>query len=194
MLTSIHPLGERARGQVWIVTVVALVLSSTAGGMLLGAALGLLGGPLVSARPGVARMVAGLALLGAAAVDAGMRRPPTIRRQVNEDWLLAFRGWVYGAGFGFQLGLGLATIVTSAVTYAFVVVAAVSGSAAAGAAAGAVFGLARGLPVVFGTRVRSAYQLARLHRRLTTAAVAARSATAVASAVLGLVILVGPPA
>ena len=46
------------------------------------------------------------------------RRLPTTRRQVNEDWMGRYRGWVYGVAFGAQLGTGVATIVTSAAVYA----------------------------------------------------------------------------
>jgi hypothetical protein len=31
---------------------------------------------------------------------------PSWQRQVDERWLTTYRGWVYGAGFGFQLGAG----------------------------------------------------------------------------------------
>ena len=48
------------------------------------------------------------------------RRLPTTRRQVNEDWMGRYRGWVYGGAFGAQLGSGVATIVTSAAVYAAV--------------------------------------------------------------------------
>jgi len=40
MLASIHPLGERARHNRWIVTVTAYVVASTLGGATLGAAAG----------------------------------------------------------------------------------------------------------------------------------------------------------
>ena len=33
---------------------------------------------------------------------------------VHEQWLTRYRGWVYGVGFGAQLGFGLVTIITSA--------------------------------------------------------------------------------
>ena len=41
--------------------------------------------------------------------DLGGRALPSVQRQVNEDWLVEFRGWVYGFGFGAQLGAGVAT-------------------------------------------------------------------------------------
>ena len=52
-------------------------------------------------------ILAVLALV-AAAVDGGVFgfRPPFFRRQVNEDWLPRYRGWLYGVGFGWQVGVG----------------------------------------------------------------------------------------
>ena len=59
-------------------------------------------------------------------LDSGLLgwRLPTWHRQVDERWLGTYRGWVYGAGFGFQLGLGIATIIPAAVTYAMLAAAA----------------------------------------------------------------------
>ena len=48
-------------------------------------------------------------------------RVPSMRRQVDEDWLSRYRRWVYATGFGWQLGTGVTTIVTSRVTYALLV-------------------------------------------------------------------------
>src|SRR2546423_14617654 len=118
MLASIRPRGERGRARRWGLTVSAYLVGSLAGGALLGGALGALGSPLrAHVRPGGATW-AGLVAAGGLAgvlVDAGVGglRVPTIRRQVDEDWLHRYRGWVYGVGFGFQLGAGLLTIVTS---------------------------------------------------------------------------------
>ena len=40
--------------------------------------------------------------------------PPFLRRQVNEDWLTNYRPWVYGGGFGWQIGAGVTTYVMTA--------------------------------------------------------------------------------
>ena len=40
--------------------------------------------------------------------DPRGRRLPSWRRQVNEDWLVGYRPWVVGGGFGLQLGAGVA--------------------------------------------------------------------------------------
>lgn len=56
-------------------------------------------------------MLAALAGLAGLALDLGLGalRLPGPARQVDEDWLARYRGWVYGAGFGTQLGLGVVT-------------------------------------------------------------------------------------
>jgi len=76
-----------------------------------------------------------------------------VHRQVNENWLARYRGWVYGTGFGFQLGLGVATIVTSATVYVALLLAVLTGSVLGGVAVGATFGLVRALPLLAVGRV-----------------------------------------
>ena len=113
MLSSITPLGERAKGNSWTLTTSAYVVGSLLGGALLG----LLASPLTALAglltPTVSLAVLALILLGGAAADRWGPAPPSIPRQVNENWLTAYRGWVYGFGFGTQLGFGLVTIITS---------------------------------------------------------------------------------
>lgn len=174
MLASIHPLGERARGNRWGVTVTFYIAGSAAGGGAIGATLGTLG---LRASPVVVA-----ALCFTAAVADTMGRPgPSFHRQVNEDWLSRYRGWAYGAGFGFQLGLGIVTIVTTAAVWAALALAALSGSAAAGAWIGLAFGVSRALPVLLLSGVDQPRQLRRAHARLARAAPWARTVT-----VLGL--------
>jgi len=161
MLASISPLGERARGQRFGVTATAYVIGSVVGATLLGALFGALG-RLTVAGIGLdlrTAVLAGMAVL-AAVVDRRPRRIPSWHRQVNEDWLSHYRGWVYGVGFGFQLGLGLVTIVTTASVYLMWAAALLSGSVGVGALIGGVFGLARALPVLDGVRVRDPADLA----------------------------------
>jgi hypothetical protein len=73
---------------------------------------------------------------------------------------------VYGLGFGFQLGTGLATIVSSAAVYLMVVAAVLTRSVGAGVAIGAVFGTVRGLSILLARRVASYGELRALHRRI----------------------------
>ena len=113
MLTSITPLGERGRGQRYAVTMTAYVVGCLLGGATTGLLLGSLGA-LLPALPVL--LLAGTVCLAAALAD--LRGVRIGRRQVDEDWLTRYRGWVYGAGFGYQLGLGVVTVVTSAATLA----------------------------------------------------------------------------
>ena len=61
----------------------------------------------------------------AAASDArlGGFHLPFHSRQVNERWLDQFRPWVYGAGFGWQIGAGLVTYIKTAALYLMMVLA-----------------------------------------------------------------------
>ncbi|MGH9265807.1 MAG: sulfite exporter TauE/SafE family protein [Acidimicrobiales bacterium] len=167
MLASIHPLGERARERRWGVTVSAYLLASTAAAALLGAALGGIGDVLALTPGSTAALVAALCAL-ALAFDLGVGglRLPTVHRQVDKDWLYRYRGWVVGAGFGFQLGLGVVTIVNTAAVYLTLALALLTGSAAAGAAVGATFGLARALVILAVAPVRRPDQLRAALRRM----------------------------
>ena len=114
MLASITPLGERSRGRRWAVTTVAYVAGSVLGGVSTGALLGALGALVAWSAGGlwpdqaVAIGLAAAIVLVASAVDASRLTVPGPRRQVNEDWLVRYRGWVYGGAFGFQLGVDVA--------------------------------------------------------------------------------------
>lgn len=156
MLASIHPLGERARGQQYAVTVAAYGFGSILGAAGFGSILGAAGEWMFGNGFGLVRMIGfGAAALIAVAFEGRDRRPPSWHRQVNEDWLTQFRGWVYGLGFGLQLGLGVVTIVTTASVYLVWLGALVSGSIIGGAVVGAAFGAARSVPVMAGFTIRN---------------------------------------
>jgi sulfite exporter TauE/SafE len=170
MLTSIHPLGERARNSRWGLTATAYVVGSVLGGAATGAVLGMVGWG-VRALTGygtvaAAVVIAALGLAGAV-FDSGLARMrlPTVRRQVDEDWLGRYRGWVYGVGFGFQLGMGVVTIVTTATVYVVLGLALVSALPVAGALIGASFGLARALPILTVSHVHDGATLRARQRR-----------------------------
>jgi hypothetical protein len=190
MLASITPLGERSRGFSWGLTASAFALGAVAAG----AAGGAVGGALGSLAPaGGWRTAAGLAVvLVAVGVDATplARRLPTSRRQVNEDWLGRYRGWVYGVAFGAQLGAGLATVVTSAAIYAAAIGAVLCGSVAAGAAVGAAFGLTRALSLLPAGTATDSAGLLRLHALLARLERPARRLVVVGE-ILGLALLIG---
>ena len=169
MLGSITRLGESGRNARWWVTVTWFGAGAVVAGALVGWLMGWLGTALTSVV-GSRQAALALALLAAAGVAADVRlgglRLPTVRRQVDDRWLARYRGWVYGVGFGFQLGLGVVTVVTTSAVYVAFAAAALSGSPAAGALIGAAFGAVRWLSVLPGGRVRAPADLVRMDGRL----------------------------
>ena len=182
MLASITPLGERARKNSWWLTVSAYGLASTAGGATIGAVAGSVGLVVAALSPPApgwrAGVGAAVCLLAAAADLAGLSFGP--HRQVDRRWLDRYRGWVYGGGFGFQLGLGVVTIVNSASVFAMLGLAVLLESPAAGAVAGAAFGLVRALPVLAFHGAGDFSRLQRAHQRLRSVTRASRIGTVVA--------------
>lgn len=167
MLASIHPLGERARDRRWGVTVGAYVLGSTVAAAGLGALLGRLGGVLgLSAGPSAAVVVALAGVALAFDLGLGGLRLPTVHRQVNKEWLGRYRGWVVGAGFGVQLGLGVVTVVNTAAVYLALALAVLTGSAVAGAVVGTTFGLVRAMVILVVAPVKRPDQLRLALRRV----------------------------
>jgi hypothetical protein len=168
MLASITPLGERGRNATWGITVTAFVVGATLAGAALGALLGAVGAFVL---PGGVGLDARLALLAAAValaivLDAIPRPVPGPHRQVNERWLDEYRGWVYGLGFGAQLGVGVTTVVSSAGTYVALAAAFLTERPAAGAAIVGCFGAVRGLTLLAGAGVRTPPQLLAMHAAL----------------------------
>lgn len=157
MLSSITPLGERSRNRNWMVTVIFFTIGAAAAGALVFGAAGWLGEAI--GLPGPLWWV-GLGLIGAALVaDVAGLRPPGPRRQVDENWLGQYRGWVVGLGYGLQLGSGYATIVPAYVSWALLPLAAFAGPLP-GVLTGLAFGLGRSLLLVSGNRVRTTDALA----------------------------------
>ncbi|MHB8505614.1 MAG: hypothetical protein ACYDEN_07845, partial [Acidimicrobiales bacterium] len=174
-------LGEAGRGRRWAPTAAWFVGGAVAGGATLGAvmaglalAAGSVSGAAVGAGVGVSGAAGWLAAVGAATCGAALLvelglagrrlRPPFLRRQVNEVWLDRFRPWVYGAGFGWQIGFGLATYVMTGAVATMVVLAALSTSPGGALAVGVAFGAARGATVLVGVGVRSPGDLQRVQR------------------------------
>jgi len=189
MLGSITPLGERSRRMRWGVTATAYAVGCAAGGAAAGAAAGGLGSLSASRLPGSWA----LGLLAAAAtvgvlLDLRPRglRLPTVHRQVDERWLRRYRGWVYGAGFGVQLGLGVVTIVPASAVYLVVVCALLSGQVAAGAAIGTVFGLARASTILMARKATTPAGLVALDGRMQRLRHPAGAATVAATALVAL--------
>jgi hypothetical protein len=169
MLTSITPLGERGRGSRWGVTFAFMLLGGAAGGALVGLLAGALGSIVLGDGGDAARLVVlGVLLAVAMAFDLGVGglRLPTVRRQVDERWLTAYRGWVYGLGFGFQLGTGVATIVSTAAVYVVLAACLLTGDPLLGAAIGALFGTVRAATLLAAIRVTDPSRLVDLGSRL----------------------------
>jgi hypothetical protein len=173
MLSTITPFTERARGHSFRGTAAWFMVGASVGG----ATLGLL---MAVGAAGVARLhlpadgrlwAAGAAALVAAGSDGAVFgwRVPVHRRQVNERWLDGYRPWVYGAGFGWQIGAGLVTYITTAGVYLLVVLGALTAAPIAGLLLGIWFGLLRGTAVLLTRRVQSVSDLLVFHRRFEAA-------------------------
>ncbi|MDH5237138.1 MAG: hypothetical protein OEW85_05905 [Acidimicrobiia bacterium] len=185
MLSSIHPLGERTRNNTWSLTAVAFVAGAVLGGLVTATVLGVVAVPVGGAISTTTRWaLLGVAGLLAVAVDAVLdgRPLPSWHRQVNEDWLGRYRGWVYGAGFGFQLGTGWCTFITTGLVYLVALAAVLTGSLPGALVVGGTFGLTRGVLILAAAPVRTPEALRALHRQLDRAARPARVAAGLTAA------------
>jgi hypothetical protein len=171
MLATITPLAELGRGHRYRTTALWFLGGATAGGACFGALIALIaiGVHALGPSPVVVASLACVACGLAAASDAGLGgfSLPVHHRQVNERWLDGFRPWVYGAGFGWQIGAGLATYIKTAAVYLVIVLAALTGLPFVALAIGALFGAVRGSAVFLGRRVTSPQALSAFHRRFT---------------------------
>ena len=173
MLATMTPLAEQGRGHRYRTTAAWFVAGSVLGGASLGlivaglaSAVGALGAS--STQLGTVAVIAG-ALTVAADARIGGFRLPVHRRQVNERWLDQFRPWVYGAGFGWQIGCGLATYIKTCAVYLTIVLLALTGSPTAAVLVCTLFGFVRGLAVLLGRDITSPEALADFHRRFMAA-------------------------
>jgi len=191
MLSTITPIGERGRNNRWAASAAWFVVGATLGGATLAA------GAAVLAAGVAALDLSGEALAGVAALLAAVTiasdlqlagfRLPSHTRQVNETWLDQYRSWVYGGGFGWQIGVGLATYVTTSAVYLMVALAALTASPAAAFAIVTGFGAVRGLAVLLGRNLTTPQRMLDLHRRLEELLpTAQRAVVAVQAAVLAI--------
>jgi hypothetical protein len=173
MVSAINPFSERARGNRYWVTTLWFITGSILGGAALGSGAGLLTWVLrpLAEHPAVTLSMATSACLIAVAADLEVSgfHLPLHPRQLNEVWLARYRRWIYGAGFGVQVGTGFATYIMTAATYLMVVLAALGGSPLAALGVGLLFGLVRGLAVLWSSRARTPTTLRLLHRGLSRA-------------------------
>jgi hypothetical protein len=169
MLSQLTPVGEASRGYRYRTTASWFVTGAVVGGATLGAAMAALA-VLVSAASlsstALLGTAAALAVLGAT-IDAGVLgvAPPFFKRQVNEYWLARYRAWVYGSGFGWQIGAGVTTYIMTAAVFVTIAYGALTAGPWAAFALGVLFGLVRGLAVLLTARRRTTSELFALHRR-----------------------------
>jgi len=179
MLSTITPIGEHGRGNRYRTTAAWFVVGAVLGGATLGASMAALAAGVHALRlsPAVAGSIAAGALAIAALSDleVGGVHLPGHHRQVNERWLDRFRAWVYGAGFGWQIGTGLGTYIMTAAVYLLILLGALTASPAAALVLGSLFGLVRGLCVLLGRRITSPGALQEFHRRFAEVGPRARN-------------------
>ena len=167
MLSQITPMAEAGRQQKFARTAGWFIAGAMLGGAMLGGLIAV--GAMVSSELSRTTSIAlvGMFSLVAAAIDANVFGfgPPFLTRQVNEEWLSKYRAWIYGGGFGWQIGAGITTYVMTAAVPLMMVIGALTGNAWAAFAIGAGFGLARGLAVLMGARLHTPAALIAFHRR-----------------------------
>lgn len=187
MLSSIHPLGERARNNNWGVTVTAFTLGAVLSGAALGALLGLAGRATVgTSSPTILLGITAMAILAAGVLDLVRVQPPGPKRQVNENWIGTFRGWVYGGGFGLELGVGFLTYIVTWGVFATYASAFLTVTPISGALVGATFGFGRSLTLIAAGYVDRPSRLTSFNRRLASLGPVVRHATAAAMSVAGV--------
>lgn len=170
MLSTITPMAERSRGHRYGVTATWFIVGAGLGGLTLGGGAAVLAlglsvlDPSTTVTLGAAAALAALAAL----VDSGTVGvgPPFFRRQVDDAWLARYRAWVYGGGFGWQIGVGLATYIMTAGVVLTALLAVLTASPVQALGIGLAFGLARGLVVLLGARITSPGALGAVHQRL----------------------------
>jgi hypothetical protein len=171
MLSTITPITEQGRGRRYAATVPWYLLGALAGGATLGGV-----AALVSIAVGAADVpqmtvfaIIGLSALVSIFSDLGVKgfRLPRHSRQVDRLWLDHYRSWVYGTGFGWQIGVGLATYIVTTAVYMTVLIAILTGSPLQALTIGLVFGVVRGLAIFLGVKATTLEGLRALHRGLT---------------------------
>jgi hypothetical protein len=194
MLSTITPITEQARGRRYWATVPWYVMGAIAGGATLGLLAALLALPIGALDLSTSAVLAIVAVLGTVSILSDLRvggfQLPRHGRQVDRLWLDHYRSWVYGTGFGWQIGVGLATYIVTSAVYLAVAIAALSGSPAAAFGIGLAFGTVRGLAIFLGAGAKTLEALRSLHRRIHTLEPASRVAMFMVQAVV-VVIAIG---
>ena len=182
MLSSITPMSESGRGNRFGVTATWFVIGGVLGGLSLGAVAAIAAFGVGALHLGIeARLGVGAALaMVTAGIDLGAFGVslPIFKRQVNDAWLRTYRSWAYGAGFGWQIGFGVATYIMTAGVFLTIGLAVLTTSPLQSLAIGLTFGLVRGSAVWIGHSATTPAALGRVHERLDHAAPVARAAAA----------------
>lgn len=187
MLSSITPMTEAGRGNRFSRTAAWFLVGAVVGGLSIGvlaaagAALVGLAGLAIETRWAVGAVAA----VATASIDLGAFgiELPIFKRQVNDAWLRRYRSWVYGAGFGWQIGFGVATYIMTAGVFLTIALAVIGASPLLAVAIGATFGLVRGSAVYLGRSATTPAALGAVHARLDALGPAARLAALVAQLV-----------
>jgi hypothetical protein len=191
MLASITPLSESGRGHRYRATAWWFVTGSTIGGATLGGVIALATVAVdvfsLTSREVLVVALGASALALASDADLSGFHLPVHHRQVNERWLDRFRPWVYGAGFGWQIGSGLATYIMTAGVYLLIVLAALTTKPWLALGFGALFGLVRGLAVFLGRSITSTERLRAFHARLYGAGATVRRLMVTVEALVALI-------
>lgn len=195
MLSSITPMTEAGRGNRFSFTAAWFLVGGIVGGLTIGA-VGAAGAWALSlaeldlaVRLGLAAVIAAAtASIDLGAFGVGL---PIFKRQVNDAWLRRYRSWAYGAGFGWQIGVGVATYIMTAGILLMIALSILTASPLAAMAIGLTFGLVRGSAVYLGRSATTPAALGGVHERLDSLAPVSRAAAALvqvaaASAAAGL--------
>ena len=197
MISAITPMSERSRGHRFWATVCWFVVGGIVGGATLG--LGMAAGAWALAQTGASESLR-LALLAAAALvtiasDLGVVVSlPIHPRQVNETWLPRLRSWAYASGFGWQIGVGVATYIMTAGVYLTIAVGVLSASPVVALGIGTLFGLVRGLGVWVSAGATSPDRLRALHATLDRWARPVAASAIAAQCLVGIAALLASPA
>jgi len=182
MLSSITPMTEAGRGNRFRITAAWFVVGSTVGGLCMGAlaAAGAAGLRAFHVGLGTRMGIAAAVAIVTAGIDLGVFGIglPIFKRQVNDSWLRRYRSWAYGAGFGWQIGFGVATYIMTAGVFLTIALAILTASPAIALLLGGLFGLVRGSAVWVSRSATTPAALRRVHERLDARAPAARAAAA----------------
>lgn len=193
MLSTITPIAEASRGHRFRSTAAWFVVGSIVGGATLGGLMALLavGISLLNPSPSALLWTAGIGALLTAASDARVAgiHFPGHHRQVNERWLDQYRSWVYGSGFGWEIGVGLATYIMTAGLYLLILMGALIDQPSASFGIGVLFGLVRGLAVYLATNLTTKERLLTFHARFESLREPVRQAMVIVQATVAVAVI-----